>query len=290
MYKQFKKDFGDLPHVIVGEQDVPVPDTHVLGFVTDEELRRLYLNCAVLYYPSIEVRHVHYSPLEAVVNGMPIVFFKGSLLDRLCGNTTKGRVGSIAEARHLIEKILEGDSDLIGEIKKDQEKIVNKFSDAYCSQTWRVQMDARGFFAAMKRESRLSVLVREVSRTLLKPLAHGRTKVHPHKRTVQPVRPSLTADQAREAFGCSIYDGIDFRVSEFPSMVDYVSGVSANEGWGRWSTGRKITIVLRRLLEGTFRVLRAGRRVWSERGYADPCQDRLPDQDGTIVVAHRGCD
>jgi len=253
MYRQFKKDFGDLPHVIVGEQPVPVLDTHHLGFVTDEELRSLYLNCAVLYYPSIEIRHVHYSPIEAAVNGMPIVFFKGSLLDRLGGNSTKGRVGSIPEARYLIERILLRDSDLIEEIKKDQQKIAGKFSDSYCSQTWHAQMEARGFFAAMKRESRFSVLLRETSRTLLKPIAHGRTKVQPHKRAVQPVRTSLTAEQARAASGWSIYQGIDFRVSEVPLMVDYISGLSANEGWGRWSTGRKITIVLRHHVEGTFR-------------------------------------
>ena len=53
----------------MGAQDVPVDDPKVLGFVSDEEMIRLYRECAVLYYHSTETRRVHYPPIEAAING-----------------------------------------------------------------------------------------------------------------------------------------------------------------------------------------------------------------------------
>ncbi|MDR6857585.1 DUF7024 domain-containing protein [Variovorax guangxiensis] len=254
IYERFKNNFGDLPHVIVGAQDVPVSDPHVAGFVSDDELKRLYLECAVLYYPSTELRHVHYSPIEAAINGMPIVFFENSLLSRMSRGATKGRVSSIAEARQIIERILVDDAALIAEIREDQREIAYHFSDAYCSETWRTQMHSRGFIQTLSGSSIVSTLLKEATRSALKPLAHGRTRIDPHRRAIQPFKATLDAAQARQAFGSSLYEGIDFSRAVFPAMVDYVSGVSAGEGWGRWSNGDKVSIVLKHLLQGKVRI------------------------------------
>jgi len=127
LYRTFKSNFGDLPHVIVGAQDVPMDDPNVLGFISDERLANLYLDCAALYYPSTEPRHVHYSPVEAAIIGMPVVFFEGSLLDRMSNNVTHGRVASVSEARSVLVRILEGDSTLIDEIRNDQRELLSIF-------------------------------------------------------------------------------------------------------------------------------------------------------------------
>lgn len=253
IYRKFKQDFGDLPHVIVGAQDVPVPDPHVAGFVTDAELKRLYLECAVLYYHSTEIRHVHYSPIEAAINGMPVVYHSGSLLDRLSRNATKGRVDSVAEARSLIERILSGEAKLIADIKEDQQEIAYHFSDAYCGPMWHEQMESRGFYKAMRQQSRLQIALIEAWRTLIKPLAHGRTKINPHGRAIAPVKATLNAEEARKKYGSSLFDGIQFTAPSFPAVVDFVDGVGANEEWGRWSNDEKIVIVLKHKLEGKFR-------------------------------------
>jgi hypothetical protein len=254
IYKNFKRDFGDLPHVIVGAQDVPVDDPCMLGFVSDDELNRLYLECAVLYYHSTEMRHLHYSPVEAAINGMPVVFHKGSLLDRLGDGKTKGRVSSVAEARVLIERILNGERALIAELTDDQQAIARHFSDAYCSATWRQNMDERGFNAALQRTSRIKIAWTEFKRTLLMPWARGRTKIDPHREAISPPSTSLSAERARVELGSSLYDGVHFNHPRFPAAVNYVTGVGPAEAWGRWSNGRKITIVLRHLLEGRFRL------------------------------------
>jgi hypothetical protein len=254
IYQRFKSSFGDLPHVIVGAQDVPVPDPHVVGFVSDEELRRLYLECAVLYYPSTEQRHVHYSPIEAAINGMPVVFFDNSLLSRMSRGATKGRVSTVAEARQIIERILADDANLIAEIREDQREIAYHFSDAYCSEMWKREMHRRGFTYALERSTMASVFFQEAQRTILRPFARGRTQIDPHRRATQPFAATLSAAQAKSALGCSLYEGLDFRQPDFPPMVDYVAGVSASEGWGRWSNGEKVSVVLKHLLQGRFRI------------------------------------
>lgn len=258
IYQRFKRDFGHFPHVIVGAQDVPVSDPHVLGFVSDDELKRLYLSCAVLYYPSTELRHVHYSPIEAAINGMPIVFFESSLLARLSRGTTKGRVSSVGEAQQVIERILADDAELIAQIRKDQREIAFHFSDEYCRETWTKELQDRGFMHALQQEAPSSTILREVKRTLLTPFAHGRTSVDPHARSVRPAAVALSADEAKQKLGGSLYDGIDFREPEFPNFVDYISGVSGAEAWGRWSNGETALIVLKHNLVGEFRVLLRG--------------------------------
>ncbi|MBC7983424.1 MAG: hypothetical protein H7Y02_06170, partial [Candidatus Obscuribacterales bacterium] len=258
IYQRFKRDFGRFPHVIVGYQEVPVSDPHVLGFVSDDQLERLYLNCAVLYYPSTELRHVHYSPIEAAINGMPVIFFENSLLARLGGSAQKGRVSSVSEAQQLVERILANDIELIAEIKADQREIAFHFSDEYCRKVWKAQMEERGFMQTLKENSRLSTLIIEAKRTLLTPFAHGRTKINPHKLAIEPSRTSLTAQQAIEIFGRSLYEGITFRDPEFSEMVDYIDGLSSAEDWGRWSISEKVVIVLKHTLIGEFRLFIRG--------------------------------
>ena len=76
VYSTFKRDFGDIPHVIVGQQDVPVDDLNMLGYVSTDELNALLQECSALYYHSLERRHVHYSPIEAAIIGLPVVYYK----------------------------------------------------------------------------------------------------------------------------------------------------------------------------------------------------------------------
>jgi len=125
MYDSFRESIGDLPHVIVGVQEQPIDDPNVVGFVSDEELEGLYAACVALYYPSREARHIHYSPIEAAVSGTPIVFHAGSLMDRLSGGDAAGRVSTTAEARGLLERLLDGDRQLADEIRSTQGRLVS---------------------------------------------------------------------------------------------------------------------------------------------------------------------
>jgi hypothetical protein len=254
VYRRFKLDFGDLPHVIVGAQDVAVDDPHMLGFVSDEELQRLYRECAVMYYHSTEMRHVHYSPVEAAITGMPIVFMRGSLLDRLSDGNTLGGAADTSEARRLVERLLAGDADLVTRVVSEQRGISRAFSDDYCSAQWRRSFDERGLMDALRRRSLLATATTEARRTLLSPWARGRTRIDPHREAVRPPEATLGAQEATDLFGCSLYDGIDFSARRMPAFVQYVSGVGPAEPWGRWTNNRSIQVVLGHQLSGNVRV------------------------------------
>ena len=150
IYAKFKEFIGDLPHVIVGAQDVPVDDPHMLGFVSNEELVRLYQESAVLYYHSTERRHVHYSPIEAAINGMPVVYYAESLLGRMTPEITLGRCTSPEEARRCIERILAGDREYSNSLRRQQQAIPQKLSDEYCQAVWKRNLDERLFDAALR--------------------------------------------------------------------------------------------------------------------------------------------
>lgn len=166
IYREFKAAFGDLPHVIVGAQDVPVDDPHMLGYVSDDQLDELYRQCAALFYHSREKRHLHYSPIEAAIVGTPIVFYDDCLLARLVGHRMQGAVATAEEAYTLLEKLVNGDARTIGSLREDQRSIGNHFSDEHCMAAWRAAADTGPWGAALRRESWIGSLGREATRSL----------------------------------------------------------------------------------------------------------------------------
>jgi hypothetical protein len=256
VYTKFKSEFGDLPHVIVGAQDVPVDDPHFAGFVSDAELARLYRECAVIYYHSTELRHVHYSPIEAAINGMPVVYYRDSLLGRLTDGNA-GCVNTDGEARQVIERMLGEDDSLSVQISKEQRSLAFKFSDQYCKTEWLRNMESSGFMHALKSERRREVYKREVWRTLIKPLAGGLGQL--------PKRDSAMTAEEWAAFNpedrCGESAGvreIDFAGDQLPSFVRSIKGLSFCESWGRWSNGDYVTFELNYLLEKSFRIVISG--------------------------------
>jgi hypothetical protein len=259
-YKQFKRDFGDFPHVIVGQQDVPVDDPHVLGFVSDRELAELYKTCSVLLYPSREKRHVHYSPIEANIVGMPVIFYSDSLLARLCHRKVQGSVSSVAEARDLIKAILNGEGDLVASLKKDQQDIAYFFSDEYCKRAWQKSFAAIGLGEALGKVSVPNTLAEETKRVLFYPWALGK-KTLPRLKGVAFPPPSRVEIHLAEEFPdyqATLEEGIDFRRPGYPTFIKFATGISNLEEWGRWSDGPKVTLTLENPLIGKFKLVLVG--------------------------------
>jgi len=254
IYKKFKEDFGDLPHAIFGAQDVPVDDPHLLGFVTDEELIRLYRDSAVLYYHSTELRHVHYSPIEAAINGMPVIYFGDSLLGRMTPEITMGRCETVAEARLSIDRILGGDAEYTDALRSQQRALAFKFSDEYCRSVWKLSLRESGYETAVVPEPRPAVYWRELKRAILKPLAHGLSKLPSKEKEPMPSADQLATADTDDSDQSTIEDGIDFTRARYPSFVRSVTGISAAEPWGRWSDAAKISISFAEPLPKKFRL------------------------------------
>lgn len=255
VYKKFKEEFGDLPHVIIGVQDTPVDDPNVLGFISDEELLRLYRECAVLYYPSKELRHVHYSPIEAAINGMPVVYYAESLLGRMTAEIKLGRVQSQQEARSSIERILEGDREYITELRAEQRTLVHKFSDEYCTPIWKEGLFNSGYSKAIKKDASILLFIwRKLKKSLIKSIKNAISVFFPLQPLIIP--PELLPKAENNN---AIEDGIDFSEFTYPTSVLEIRGLSnINDASGRWSIGPLISIKFSRLLPKQFKLIIEG--------------------------------
>lgn len=254
VYRKFKEEFGDLPHVIFGAQDVPVDDPHMLGFVSDEELARLYRDSAVIYYHSNELRHVHYSPIEAAINGMPVIYYADSLLGRMTPEIELGRCQSQEEARAAVERILGGDEEYIAAVCKQQRALAYKFSHEYCKATWITNLRERGLAAALDGEQAAASYWRELKRELFKPVAHGLSTLPARKRAPKPPRGLVTTAETDEANLATMAQGIDFTESKYPAFVEDITGVSFPEATGRWTEGEVVLISVTYPLPRRFRL------------------------------------
>ena len=249
IYDEFKEFIGDTPHVIFGVQEVRVDDPNVLGYITDSELYSEYQNSAVMYYPSKNPRHVHYSPIEASVIGLPIVFYEGSLLSRVAPEVKLGICQNAAEAKRMISEILENDDDFSAAIAADQKPIGARFTEEYSLQLFRDELSRTKLGSDSFRPQSFWI---EAKRVLLMPFLRGRVS-----------RYRIPADQPKwvpnfqkmdEVDNSTLCTGIDFTSDEVPSFVRDFSGLSYAEPSGRWSNGKKITLELEHALPEFFEV------------------------------------
>ena len=138
IYNSFKKNFGDLPHLIFGAQSREYPDDKsIVGFLGRSEFDKYMQTLPVMFYHSTEPRHLHYHPLEAICYGMPVIFMAGGILQDFGGNDQPGLCHTLADAHDKLSRILNGDTDLIASILSHQKKILDEVSDDFILNVWR---------------------------------------------------------------------------------------------------------------------------------------------------------
>jgi glycosyltransferase involved in cell wall biosynthesis len=136
VYRGIKETFGDLPHRIFGRQFGEIADAAVLPFLSDSELMDLYAGAAVFVYPSTEPRHVHYSPIEAMVVGTPVLFRRGTLLDEIAGGEAAGACADGGEMHDAAHRLIAGDREFADRIRASQARIVENFSVELARRQW----------------------------------------------------------------------------------------------------------------------------------------------------------
>ncbi|WP_426954098.1 hypothetical protein [Muricoccus radiodurans] len=144
LYATIKARFGDLPHRIFGKQAATVADPAVIDFPDDGALLRLYAGCAAFAYPSEETRHVHYSPVEAMIVGAPVLYLRGALLDRLAGAVLPGACADLDEMRTKAAALVAGDAALRAAIQNAQPAILARFSRDRARDAWARLLGAEG--------------------------------------------------------------------------------------------------------------------------------------------------
>ena len=249
LYEEFKSFIGDIPHVILGVQNVEVDDPNVMGYVTDSELVLTYQNSAVLYYPSRNPRHVHYTPIEASVIGLPIVFYEGSLLSRIAPEVESGKCRSDMEARELLSEILANDVSFGAAISIKQQPIGDRFSEEYCRRSWSDELSRTQLGSNKFREENFWV---EVKRMLLMPFLRGRMTRYQIAGHPEKWNPNFESGDISEV--ATLCSGIDFSSDELPVYLRSFSGLSFVEADGRWTNGKKVTFELGHVLPEFFEV------------------------------------
>ncbi|MGI6856917.1 glycosyltransferase [Mesorhizobium sp. 1B3] len=136
VYEALKDSFGHLPHVIMGRQNIRPTDPAVLPYMTDGELLDLYSRVSVFVYPSTEPRHVHYSPIEAMIVGCPVLYLRGGLLDFLAAQAFPGCCEDVEDMQEKASRLLGGDKVLSDAIRESQHAIVDTFSTSESRLKW----------------------------------------------------------------------------------------------------------------------------------------------------------
>lgn len=137
IYKDFKKHFSDFPHVISGKPFGRLDDPHLLGYLPREKFNQIFCDSKVMYYHSVEPRHLHYHPLEAMYARQPVIFRAQGMLGELMPDIKfPGAADTIAEARKKLKRVLNDDKVFIQEIQDSQQEILEIFSSKKVLECW----------------------------------------------------------------------------------------------------------------------------------------------------------
>lgn len=179
VYERFKKTFGDLRHVIVGRQDHDCGDPAIVGRLSDEELHRVYRECNVLYYHSVEPRHLHYHPIEAAIIGMPVVLHRRNLMARMIGECADAVVGDESEARSLVESLLAGDAATVAAVRRDLEPVGRLFGSDRCRPLFEKALCTGKLAAAIEASRSPWSRLTRVRRTIVAAVAEAAASAKP---------------------------------------------------------------------------------------------------------------
>lgn len=111
IYDNFKTLFKDIPYTILGHQNDGVKDDTVKINISDSEFYNYMSKHICMYYHGVEPRHLHYHPLEAVIIGIPVIFYRKSLLNSYLKDSP-GCCDTPGQAISLVKRLLSGDTDL----------------------------------------------------------------------------------------------------------------------------------------------------------------------------------
>lgn len=135
---KFLSDFGSsgLDFAIYGTDRSKFNDTRNLGRPSNDEIKRLFASYSAMYYDSVEPRHLHYHPLEAMYARMPVVFSKEGMLARLMPYSPAMSTDA-EDARRKLQRLIQGDAHLEKEILWHQDVLLQTLKSSNNVEEWR---------------------------------------------------------------------------------------------------------------------------------------------------------
>jgi len=127
IYKNFITNFKEFNFIIYGKNNEKIKDLKfVKNNLGDDEYYKELSNCKCMFYHGIEPRHLHYHPIEAIIIGLPVIFYENSLLSTYLSKSP-GKCKNIIEVKYKITKILNNDIEFISSILKIQDEVKKTF-------------------------------------------------------------------------------------------------------------------------------------------------------------------
>lgn len=128
-YIEFKENFKHFEYNIFGNQNIPVVDENVITGLNDQAYFSYITKYKVMVYTSREERHLHYHPIEAIYIGMPVLYFKNTLLSDLVGDNQFSACSDFDEMREKVKLIFSNNNEFIDNIIKTNKKCLSHFDD-----------------------------------------------------------------------------------------------------------------------------------------------------------------
>ena len=124
IYNNFIIDLGKkYDYVLLGKDNENINSIYKMNNLNDDDYYKTISECKLLYYHSKEPRHLHYHPLEAIIIGIPVIFYEESLLNSYLNNSP-GKCKNLKEVYLKIDKIFNNDINFINKIILEQNKII----------------------------------------------------------------------------------------------------------------------------------------------------------------------
>lgn len=136
--KKFIADFSDsgLDYSIYGTELSSFNDSHNLGRPTSREINLLFATYSAMYYDSMEPRHLHFHPVEAMYAQMPVVFLQQSMLESLMPYSP-AKSKDVREAKKKLLRLVLGDRKLEEEIIWHQNALLQTLKTSNIMEDWR---------------------------------------------------------------------------------------------------------------------------------------------------------
>ena len=126
-FRYLKTQFTDPTFRFYGVQSTEVNDAQIVGTLERMELIQRFKRARGYLYTYTEPRVCYLPPVEMMMLGGPVLFLRGSLLDRMAPAGALGRCDSEEEARRKARILLSGDQSFIQDVVAAQQVVLSRY-------------------------------------------------------------------------------------------------------------------------------------------------------------------
>lgn len=120
-----KNYFEERYYKYFGVQTDNIVDFNIVGTLTRKELLKKFTNLTGFLYHYRNENSLYLPPVEAIIIGVPVIFFPNSLMHRMLGNKVLPSLAMNEEdAKRKIDQLRYKDKKFITEVKRSQEEII----------------------------------------------------------------------------------------------------------------------------------------------------------------------